>query len=111
MTQLAEPRNRTDLKAAARDNLWLHFSPHPQTNDELPMIVRGEGAYIYDDKGRKYLDGLAGLFTVQVGHGRTELADVMARQGSELRSSPCGPLPTSQPRSWPNGWHCWPLRA
>ena len=88
MTQLAEQRNRTDLKAAARDNLWLHFSPHPQTNDELPMIVRGEGAYIYDDKGRKYLDGLAGLFTVQVGHGRTELADVMARQGSELAFFP-----------------------
>ncbi|MEV5053442.1 aspartate aminotransferase family protein [Arthrobacter sp. LAR12-1-1.1] len=88
MTKLAEQRNRTDLKAAARDNLWLHFSAHPQTNDELPMIVRGEGAYIYDDKGRKYLDGLAGLFTVQVGHGRTELADVMARQGSELAFFP-----------------------
>ena len=88
MTQLAEQRNRADLKAAARGNLWLHFSPHPQTNDELPMIVRGEGAYIFDDKGRKYLDGLAGLFTVQVGHGRTELADVMARQASELAFFP-----------------------
>ena len=34
------------------------------------MIVRGEGAYIWDDQGKRYLDGLAGLFVVQVGHGR-----------------------------------------
>lgn len=88
MTQPADQRNQNDLKTAARENLWLHFSPQPQNNEDLPLIVRGEGAYIFDDKGRKYLDGLAGLFTVQVGHGRIELAEVMAKQAAELAFFP-----------------------
>jgi adenosylmethionine-8-amino-7-oxononanoate aminotransferase len=87
MTQLMQGSNRS-LKAAARENLWLHFSPQPQIDRDLPLIIRGEGAYIYDDAGRRYLDGLAGLFVVQVGHGRTELAEVLARQASELAFFP-----------------------
>ncbi|HEV7791936.1 MAG TPA: aspartate aminotransferase family protein, partial [Pseudonocardia sp.] len=43
-----------------------------------------EGAYIYDEAGRRYLDGLSGLFVVQAGHGRQELADAAARQAAEL---------------------------
>ena len=42
------------------------------------------GAYIYDDRGRRYLDGLAGLFVVQVGHGRRELAEAAAKQAGDL---------------------------
>ncbi|MCQ6273339.1 aspartate aminotransferase family protein [Pseudarthrobacter sp. R1] len=86
MTQQVE--ERSSLRATARENLWLHFSPQPQTDHDLPLIVRGEGAYVYDDAGRRYLDGLAGLFVVQVGHGRTELAEAMARQASELAFFP-----------------------
>ncbi|MEZ5200420.1 MAG: aminotransferase class III-fold pyridoxal phosphate-dependent enzyme [Micropruina glycogenica] len=41
---------------------------------DVPIIVRGKGHLIYDDQGREYIDGLAGLFVVQVGHGRDELA-------------------------------------
>ncbi|MCD0451811.1 aspartate aminotransferase family protein [Actinocorallia sp. API 0066] len=80
----------TDLQAAARDNLWLHFTRHSVHEDgaEVPMIVRGEGAYIYDDKGNRYLDGLSGLFVVQAGHGRRELAEVAAKQASELAFFP-----------------------
>ena len=48
----------------------------------MPVIVRGEGAYVYDSNGRRYLDGLAGLFVVQVGHGRTELAEAAAKQAA-----------------------------
>jgi adenosylmethionine-8-amino-7-oxononanoate aminotransferase len=71
---------------AARDHLWLHFARHSGLYEghEVPIIVRGEGAWIWDDQGRRYLDGLAGLFVVQVGHGRKELADVAARQTGEL---------------------------
>jgi adenosylmethionine-8-amino-7-oxononanoate aminotransferase len=74
---------RTD---AARDHLWLHFARHSgfYEGHDVPIIVRGEGARIWDDQGRKYLDGLAGLFVVQVGHGRKELAEVAARQTGEL---------------------------
>jgi adenosylmethionine-8-amino-7-oxononanoate aminotransferase len=48
------------------------------------VIVSGEGCYVTDDKGRSYVDGLAGLFTTQVGHGRAELAGVAAKQMKQL---------------------------
>jgi adenosylmethionine-8-amino-7-oxononanoate aminotransferase len=75
---------------AARDHLWMHFTRHStyEHGAEAPVIVRGDGAYIWDAGGRRYLDGLAGLFTVQVGHGRTELAEAAARQAGELAFFP-----------------------
>jgi adenosylmethionine-8-amino-7-oxononanoate aminotransferase len=73
---------RTD---AARDHLWMHFARQSATP---PIIVRGEGCRIVDAEGRSYLDGLAGLFTVQAGHGRRELAQAAARQAEELAFFP-----------------------
>ncbi len=58
-------------------NLWLHFT---RTSDWLgsepnvPVIDRGEGCYVWDTQGRRYLDGLSALFCVQVGYGREEMA-------------------------------------
>ena len=49
-------------------------------DSDVPVIVRGSGAYVYDQHGKRYLDGLSGLFVSQVGHGRTELAEAGARQ-------------------------------
>jgi adenosylmethionine-8-amino-7-oxononanoate aminotransferase len=68
----------------------MHFTRHSTFEDggEVPIITRGEGAYIYDEHGRKYLDGLAGLFTVQIGHGRRELAEAAAKQMQELSFFP-----------------------
>ena len=54
----------------------------------VPTIERGEGAYIWDTNGRKYLDALSGLFVVQVGHGRAEMAEVMAAQARKLAFFP-----------------------
>jgi adenosylmethionine-8-amino-7-oxononanoate aminotransferase len=74
---------------AARDHLWMHFTRHSSYDQaEIPTIVRGDGAYIYDARGRRYLDGLAGLFVTQVGHGRTELAEAAAKQAAELAFFP-----------------------
>jgi len=74
---------------AARDHLWMHFTRHSSyERADVPTIVRGDGAYVYDDHGRKYLDGLSGLFVVQVGHGRTELAEAAAKQAAELAFFP-----------------------
>jgi adenosylmethionine-8-amino-7-oxononanoate aminotransferase len=81
---------------AARDHLWMHFTRHSTFEDQgeggaghtVPIITRGEGAYIWDDRGKKYLDGLAGLFVVQVGHGREELAEAAAKQARELAFFP-----------------------
>jgi adenosylmethionine-8-amino-7-oxononanoate aminotransferase len=68
-------------------NLWLHFARHGPSI-KPPIITRGDGVTIYDDRGKSYLDGLSGLFTVQVGHGRTELAEVAARQAGTLAYFP-----------------------
>jgi hypothetical protein len=73
------------LARAAADHLWLHFSRlSGEPGSELTVIERGEGAYVWDSEGRRYLDGLAGLFVVQVGHGRQELADAAAAQAAKL---------------------------
>ncbi|CAB4873140.1 unannotated protein [freshwater metagenome] len=78
------------LAEKARKHLWMHFTRHSTFNDggHVPVIVKGEGAYIWDDQGRKYLDGLAGLFVVNAGHGRDEIADAMAKQAKELEFFP-----------------------
>jgi adenosylmethionine-8-amino-7-oxononanoate aminotransferase len=82
--------------AAARDHLWMHFTRHSVFEDpstgglgqQVPIITRGEGWRIWDDRGNEYIDGLSGLFVNQVGHGRTEIAEAMARQASELAFFP-----------------------
>ncbi|WP_344044963.1 aspartate aminotransferase family protein [Nocardioides panacihumi] len=77
------------LQKAAKDHLWMHFTRHSSYKDaDVPIIVKGEGAYIYDAQGKRYLDGLAGLFVNQVGHGRTELAEAAAKQASQLAFHP-----------------------
>jgi adenosylmethionine-8-amino-7-oxononanoate aminotransferase len=81
--------NATDLAGKARDHLWMHFTRlSSYANSPVPIIVRGDGAYIYDVNGKRYLDGLAGLFVVQAGHGRTELAAAAYKQASELAYFP-----------------------
>jgi adenosylmethionine-8-amino-7-oxononanoate aminotransferase len=76
-------------QAAAKRNLWMHFTRMSSYADgEVPVIVRGSGQYVFDSRGKRYLDGLAGLFVSQIGHGRTEVAEAAARQGSELAYFP-----------------------
>jgi adenosylmethionine-8-amino-7-oxononanoate aminotransferase len=83
------PEN-SDLSEQARRHLWMHFSRMGayDATHEIPVMVRGEGAYVWDQHGKKYLDGLAGLFTSQLGHGRTELAEAGAKQASTLAYFP-----------------------
>ncbi len=63
-----------DLERAARENLWLHFSRMGSYGPgaEIPMITRGEGCYVFDGNGKRYLDALAGLFAVQIGYSHGE---------------------------------------
>ena len=77
------------LQRAAKDHLWMHFTRHgAYAEADVPVIVRGEGPYIYDSQGKRYLDGLAGLFVSQLGHGRTDLAEAAAAQAKELAFMP-----------------------
>jgi hypothetical protein len=67
----------------------MHFSRlATYETHEVPVIVRGEGAYVWDQHGKRYLDGLAGLFTSQLGHGRMELAEAGAKQAGTLAYFP-----------------------
>ncbi len=78
-----------DLQNKAKRHLWGHFTQLSNfRHGNLPIIDRGEGCYVYDLAGRRFLDGLSGLFTVQIGHGRTELAEVAARQTEKLAYFP-----------------------
>lgn len=61
----------------------MHFARHG-AGIQHPVIVRGDGVTIFDDRGKSYLDALSGLFVVQVGYGRAELAEAAARQAGTL---------------------------
>jgi len=66
-------------------HVWGHFTTIKLPGvDSYRIMERGEGCYVWDTDGNRYLDGLAGLFTVQVGHGRSELAAVAAAQAETL---------------------------
>src|SRR5947199_235738 len=72
-----------ELIQADQEHL-IHPLHHPIDNAEPMIYVRGRGATISDIGGKEYLDGLSGLWNVNVGHGRTELADAAAQQMKEL---------------------------
>ncbi|TMK68665.1 MAG: aspartate aminotransferase family protein [Actinobacteria bacterium] len=75
-----------DLQKAAREHLWLHFTRMAGYRDhEVPIIVRGDGCYLEDSNGKRYLDALAGLFSVNIGYGYgEEIGEAAAAQMREL---------------------------
>src|SRR5436305_9414955 len=82
--QAVEPGAGT-LQELARRHLWMHFTRMSVYADhEIPIIVRGEGCYVYDEHGTRYLDGLSALFCVNIGHGRAAIAQAGADQAREL---------------------------
>ncbi len=80
-------RTTSELDASAAKHLWGHFTRHG-AGVTPPIITRGEGSTIWDSNGKSYIDGLSGLFVVQVGHGREELAEAAAKQAKELAFFP-----------------------
>ncbi|ANY08976.1 aspartate aminotransferase family protein [Pseudonocardia sp. HH130630-07] len=95
MTTLDDDRtaptaHTTSASDAAARHLWMHFARMGGRGPDnpVPVITRGEGVHVWDDRGRRIIDGLSGLFVVQAGHGRRELAEVAARQASELAYFP-----------------------
>jgi adenosylmethionine-8-amino-7-oxononanoate aminotransferase len=75
----------SDLQEQAKRHLWMHFTRMGTYADaDVPVIVRGEGCYVYDEHGKRYLDGLSALFCVNIGYGRAELGQAAAAQSDEL---------------------------
>src|SRR5947208_3786533 len=75
----------SELQRNAKRHLWMHFTRlGAYAHAEVPVIARGEGCYVYDEHGKRYLDGLSALYCVNIGHGRAEIAEAAARQAREL---------------------------
>ena len=91
MSTTSFPANPTtaELQHLASAHVWGHFSKlTPEDAGGTVIIERGDGCTLWDHTGKRYLDGLAGLFTVQVGHGRHELAQAAATQAEKLAYFP-----------------------
>jgi adenosylmethionine-8-amino-7-oxononanoate aminotransferase len=86
MTELATAFTADELQRAARDHLWLHFTRMGgYLTTDVPVIVRGEGCYLEDVNGKRYLDALAGLFAVNIGYSYgEEIGQVALEQMREL---------------------------
>lgn len=78
------------MQQKAKDHLWMHFSRQSvmESGAGVPIITKGQGHHIWDSTGKKYIDGLSGLFVVNAGHGRKRLAEVAAKQAEELEFFP-----------------------
>src|ERR1700741_3928420 len=75
----------SELQQQAKRHLWMHFTRMgAYAHAEIPVLVRGEGCYVYDEHGKRYLDGLSALYCVNVGHGRAEIARAAAAQAEQL---------------------------
>jgi len=75
---------RDGMTTLELDDHYLHPLTDPGDRERLTVLVKGEGVYVEDETGRRYIDGLAGLWNVSLGHGRTELADAAAQQMRQL---------------------------
>lgn len=74
----------TAMRASARRHLGPHFTRRAAWESDFPVFVGGEGCYLVDSEGNRVLDGLAGLFCVNMGHGRHDIADAGAAQMHQL---------------------------
>ncbi len=84
-TEAAVRTEHSTLQELGRRHLWMHFTRLSAYEDhEIPIITRGEGCYVYDDHGNRYLDGLSALFCVNIGHGRADIVQAGADQAKEL---------------------------
>jgi len=86
MQEATKPQSLTPIEQQALDHVWIHTARWLDLaeRDGLHVIVRGEGCRLIDAQGRTYLDGLSGLYVVNVGHGRAEIGEAMARQAREI---------------------------
>src|SRR5680860_75323 len=79
---------RVETSKLGDGHLWLHFTAAGDwlaEDGRVPVLDSGKGCYVWDDAGRRYLDGLSALFCVQVGYGREEMP---AAANAQMRKLP-----------------------
>ncbi len=86
-TEEAVRTGQSTLQELARRHLWMHFTRMGAYDEdhEVPIIVRGEGCYVWDEHGKRYLDALSALFCVNIGHGRADVVQAGADQAKGPR--------------------------
>jgi adenosylmethionine-8-amino-7-oxononanoate aminotransferase len=80
--------DRADLVRRDLDNVIHPIVPHKQLEERQLVIASAKDSTVIDADGREYLDGMAGLWCVNIGYGRTELADVASQQMQKLSYYP-----------------------
>ncbi len=79
----------SEFRAASQAHVVPHFTKGKAWQaDDMIVMDRGEGCYVWDEDGNKYLDGLAGLFCTNLGHGRADLAAVASKQMERMAFYP-----------------------
>ncbi len=87
---MKEPTSHEHLFAADRKHLWHSLLQHSTLDKRPPLVIReGKGCLVVDEQGKEYIDAMAGLFCVNVGYGRHEIAEAAADQ---MRRLPFYPL-------------------
>ncbi len=76
----------TRLQDLAKQHLMLHFSDMTVEPEDIPVIVRGEGSYVYDDAGNRFIDGLSGLYCLNLGHSHGE--EIGAKAAAQMATLP-----------------------
>jgi beta-alanine--pyruvate transaminase len=99
-TALDEPTNPPSgaLSAEALATHWMPFTANRQFKKSPRLLVRAEGMHYYTPQGRAILDGVAGLWCVNAGHGRASIAQAIAAQASEMDFAP--PFQMSHPKAF-----------
>ena len=77
-------RDRPQTRALSLDEYWMPFTPNRDFKSDPKMVVRAEGMFYWNDHGEKLIDACSGMFCVNAGHARKEIADAVYRQLSEL---------------------------
>ncbi|MGI8484779.1 MAG: aspartate aminotransferase family protein [Thermomicrobiales bacterium] len=74
------------LEQSAREHVWIHSASWSEQAEQQGsrVFAKGQGSTLWDIHGREYLDGISGLWVVNAGHGRAEIADAMAEQAKKL---------------------------
>ena len=76
----------TQLQDLAKQHLMLHFSDMTTAAEDIPVIVRGEGSYVFDEAGNRYIDGLSGLYCLNLGHSHGE--ELGAKAAAQMSTLP-----------------------
>ena len=83
---LTASSNEAALREAGSEHILLHASPYRALAKDMGkrILVEGKGCIVKDIDGNEFIDALAGLWLVNVGHGRTEIGEAMAKQAGTL---------------------------